>query len=582
MTVAFRPLSLGMLRKSPLVATLAIVLGSGHPAAGTAAHLLSAGPSDAAQRESRAAPRAQFLRRHGPLPAAPDRPAGTTVVSNCNDSGPGSLREAFTQAVSGDVVDLTALTCSTISLSSGALASGVDYLTLQGPGPDRLAIDAGGADRAIVLAGTQGELKIDGLEIRNGAYAYSKPGDGSGLAAGGCVLAAQFATISNSRLSGCSASGKSVHGGAVHAAGKLTLVDSVISGTTAAAEASDLSATIVGGVIDGGAVYLTDSTISGAVVTAHTTTAYAGVFGGGAFGMYGVAMMGSTVSGVDVQVTAAKDAYAKGGGVGSPMTVIMDRSTVSNNSVRGTPGAGAGELGTYFSAISGGGVYVAAVPRSSPVQSSITNSTISGNSAICDGEPGLYTRGGGAGLGTVARKPVLIVNSTISGNGTNLKGGALYTRDFGALAISNATITANRADLGAAIADNGTQSAYALQIGSSIVAGNLAYGTATPMQIDTVHAIEGSGNLIASANVALPADTITADPLLAPLADNGGPTLTHRLRPGSPAIDHGNNLLDLPFDQRGDGHARAFGAAADIGAYESEFPADTIFLDGFD
>lgn len=577
--------SVRSLRKLPLVATLALLFGSQLTASAT--HALPSGAFDAerfvaAHRASRDALRKQFLLRNGPLPAAPDRPATTIVVANCDDSGPGSLRAAFTQAVSGDVIDLTALTCSTISLTSGALSSGVDDLTVNGPGADRLSIDAGNASRVIALLGQYGELKIDGLDIRNGSYTYSGPDELGSLAAGGCVLAARFATISNSRISHCSARGKSVHGGAISASGKLTLLNSTVTGVTAAADSSDISATITGGAIGGDAVYLTDSTVSGAVVTAHTTSAYAGVFGGGVFGMYGVVMLGSTISGVDVQVTAAKDAYAKGGGVGSPMAVIMDRSTVADNGVRGTPGAGAGELGTYFSAISGGGVYIASVPRTSPPASKIFNSTISGNTVICDGEPGNYTRGGGGALGTVSRTAVTIVNSTLSGNRSNLKGGALYTRDFGALVLANTTITGNRADVGAAIADNGTQFPDALHIDSSIVAGNLAFGTATPLQIVTVHDIGGANNLITSASAALPADTLSGDPLLGPLADNGGPTRTHRLLPGSPAIDHGNNLLDLAFDQRGDGHARVSGAAADIGAYESEFPADTIFLDGFD
>jgi hypothetical protein len=59
------------------------------------------------------------------------------------------------------------------------------------------------------------------------------------------------------------------------------------------------------------------------------------------------------------------------------------------------------------------------------------------------------------------------------------------------------------------------------------------------------------------------------DPLLAPLAYNGGPTLTHALLPGSPALDRGSNPDGLTEDQRGYGFERVIGAAADIGAFES-------------
>jgi hypothetical protein len=61
------------------------------------------------------------------------------------------------------------------------------------------------------------------------------------------------------------------------------------------------------------------------------------------------------------------------------------------------------------------------------------------------------------------------------------------------------------------------------------------------------------------------------DPGLAPLADNGGLTLTLALLPGSPAIDAGGNLAAPPTDQRG--FPRPFGPAADIGAYELRYPA---------
>jgi hypothetical protein len=57
-----------------------------------------------------------------------------------------------------------------------------------------------------------------------------------------------------------------------------------------------------------------------------------------------------------------------------------------------------------------------------------------------------------------------------------------------------------------------------------------------------------------------------ADPKLGLLADNGGPTLTMALLPGSPAIDAGNTFLAPATDQRG--FSRPAGLAADIGAFE--------------
>ena len=66
-------------------------------------------------------------------------------------------------------------------------------------------------------------------------------------------------------------------------------------------------------------------------------------------------------------------------------------------------------------------------------------------------------------------------------------------------------------------------------------------------------------------------DLLNVDPKLGPLQDNGGPTLTMALLPGSPAIDAGSNDLIPPgvlYDQRGPGFQRIVNGTVDIGAYE--------------
>ena len=67
-----------------------------------------------------------------------------------------------------------------------------------------------------------------------------------------------------------------------------------------------------------------------------------------------------------------------------------------------------------------------------------------------------------------------------------------------------------------------------------------------------------------------PGDQINTDPLLGPLQDNGGPTFTHALLPGSPAIDTGDPNFTPPpdFDQRGPGFPRVVNGRIDIGAFE--------------
>jgi hypothetical protein len=98
--------------------------------------------------------------------------------------------------------------------------------------------------------------------------------------------------------------------------------------------------------------------------------------------------------------------------------------------------------------------------------------------------------------------------------------------------------------------------------------------------------VSGASNLVPNAPglpAEMPGDTLTADPQLLPLANNGGLTPTHALAAGSVALDAGNNAIGLVFDQRGDGYLREVGAP-DIGAFEQQSPedGDLIFRDGFD
>jgi hypothetical protein len=74
-----------------------------------------------------------------------------------------------------------------------------------------------------------------------------------------------------------------------------------------------------------------------------------------------------------------------------------------------------------------------------------------------------------------------------------------------------------------------------------------------------------------------------SDPLLGPLQNNGGPTKTHALLPGSPAIDAGNDAVCAAdpvngLDQRG--VARPQGASCDIGAYEAIVPTVNFPVSG--
>jgi hypothetical protein len=156
-----------------------------------------------------------------------------------------------------------------------------------------------------------------------------------------------------------------------------------------------------------------------------------------------------------------------------------------------------------------------------------------------------------------------IAMTTISSNTGNLAIGAITSP--GPISILGSTIAFNT---------SGPLVNVAVQLGeaqlqSTIIADN------SPIDLGS-DAITGGKNLIktVSPGTVVPMDTKTQDPNLLPLAFNGGPTRTHALGAGSPAINNGSNAANYDFDQRGPTYRRDVGVA-DIGAYEVD--TDHIF-----
>ena len=99
-------------------------------------------------------------------------PANIIVVTNTNDSGPGSLRDALAVANDGDTIDATGVS-GTILLTSGQLNVDKD-VTISGPGADHLAVD-GNAQSRVFYVNPGKTVTIDGLTVDKWHTATTAP-----------------------------------------------------------------------------------------------------------------------------------------------------------------------------------------------------------------------------------------------------------------------------------------------------------------------------------------------------------------------------------------------------------------------
>ena len=240
-------------------------------------------------------------------------------VTNCNDSGAGSLREAIDAAVSGAAIDLTQLTCSEISLN-GKLSVTVPDLMLLGPGA--------GADATHVLTihGTYGyrilehgpgTLVVSGLKLAYGHYVGP-------LARGGCILSQGTLIVEDSMLTDCevdapAGSNGLAAGGAIYTQGELWMRDSVVTSNVVYSSAN---AAYGGGIFASSRVTIEGSTIS----ENEVITAYADAVGGGVMvvGVDDVRIASSTISGNEAE-------FAGGIRTDTLGTVQIVNSTISDN-----------------------------------------------------------------------------------------------------------------------------------------------------------------------------------------------------------------------------------------------------------
>ncbi len=325
-------------------------------------------------------------------------------------------------------------------------------------------------------------------------------------------------------------------GGGIYNAGTLTVTNSTLSAN---------SASYGGGIYNARTLTVTNSTLSaniasygggiyndGSLTIANSTLSSnsAGGSGGGIFNTSGGAL---TIANSTLSSNAASSA---GGGIYNARTLTVTDSTLSANSAN----KGGGIFNTIGTLI-------------------LTNSTLSANSANYGG--GINNEG-----------TLTVANSTFSGNDGGNDGGGIFNAIYadgsgGITTLTNSTFAGNSAGTsgGGGIYNSFGTLNYANTIIANSTSGGDCSNNGGTISTNTNNLVR-DGSCSAS---------LSGDPNLGPLADNGGPTQTFALLPGSPAIDAGDDATCAAspvnnLDQRG--VARPQGSHCDIGAYEFDPP----------
>ena len=337
------------MRQTLLSSSLALALAGGAGMAAAAPGAVGWTSASPAPRSFVTGPRInaraeEWKRLHPPPPANPD--GGVIhVVTNCNNDGAGSLRNAVTAAADGDTIDLASLACSSITLTTGALATGADNLALIGPGRDLLTISGDNAGPVFVHVGS-GQLGLTGLTVVSGAK-YSNTTE---PAPGGCIYSQGSVFMQDAGAKYCTAQANGTGealGGAVYARAGAVLFESTISGSTAHS---------VSGSAFGGGLYSPGPVLAKYSIFRNNTASTDGGdgFGGAAFLSGDVTIARSTIQGN----TAGHVGGLALTGSSANGNLVIDNSTITDN---------------YGSASSfGGGVYIGS-------NATVSNSTITGN-----------------------------------------------------------------------------------------------------------------------------------------------------------------------------------------------------------
>jgi hypothetical protein len=425
---------------------------------------------------------------------------------------------------------------------------------------------------------------VDSVITRNRAgdgtqgYRGQDAGDGGGISVGGTVTITCSIISDNHAGNGARGWGNistgpggktgpgGDGGGIAFFNGSLTIIDSVVSNNFSGNGGTNINHSIAGPSGSGAGIYFT-STTGPLSITNSTIIGNRTPDGQEVGNDYGIA-----------------GRSGDGGGVWASGAVQISTSTIAGN------GTGRGAHGRSFpsgvyrdgaNAGDGGGLWLGGAGGKS-----IVNSTISGNFTGAGGNDDLNTRSGSGG-----------------------KGAGLWIGGTGAVTIAHSTISNNEAGLAGAQSANGLGGGVpgvggvfnavttpSVALNHTIVAGNRRGPLSGFFELNdlagafsstySLIGVEAGGTITDNGGSQIGTAAEPIDPLLAPLADNGGPTQTHALLEGSTALNAGDSALapgvggTPATDQRGGSFSRVVGAAIDIGAFEAPAPTMPADFDG--
>lgn len=467
-----------------------------------------------------------------------------TVASLADDGGSGTLRYLIANAYDGQTILLPS--SGTITLTSGELVI-TNSLTFAGPGATNLSISGNNSSRVLNITRSDAIIVISDITICNGHAADG--GNGTERDSGG----------------------RGADGGGIYNLGHLTLNRCALTnnhagtGGTGGTPSVNSNTGIRGGDGgsggSGGAVYSSGTLILHSCTFASNSAGSGGGGGGGSYGdalnEYGSGDGGDGGTGGD------------GGGVHSTGGMAADGCTFVFNSSGWGGGGGGG----------GGGHSDINLPGSPGT--GCNGGSGGGGSDVLVGGTGGNGGSGGSGGGVCSQGSLNLNSCTLAHNvngggggggglggypygkgghgGTGGSGGGLAnTANAAAASLRNNLLVLNSSGFGGS---RGNSGGYAGSGGSNpdISGAFTSLGHNFIREAGTAVGLTGGVNadIISSSSM---------DPHLGSLANNGGPTPTIALMPGSPVIDAGDDSLAGGTDQRG--FARLAGAHVDIGAYE--------------